>query len=85
MSVRPSSVSCTACGWSAISFSMKERKPPFSAAAASQSTTYSRPSAGLPSKSVTVTVRGVMTTTWSCASSSARRVSAMNAATSEPR
>ena len=37
-SVRPRSVSATACGWSWISLSMKDEKPPFSAAAASQST-----------------------------------------------
>ena len=37
-SVRPRRVSATACGWSWISLSMKDAKPPFSAAAASQST-----------------------------------------------
>ena len=47
-SVRPRSVSATACGWSWISLAMKFGKPPFSAAAASQSTWYRLPWAGAP-------------------------------------
>ena len=84
-SVRPSSVSATACGWSAISLSMKDRKPPFSAAAASQSTVNRRACAGFPSKSVTCTEVAVIVTISSWPSSRASRVCAMNAATSEPR
>ena len=53
---------------------MKEGKPPFSAAAASQSTWYSLPSAGAPKKSVISTVSAVMVTIWSWPSSTARRV-----------
>ncbi len=64
---------------------MKDENPPFSAAAASQSTVYRFASAGLPSKSVTSTDVGVIVTIWSCPSSSASLVWEMNAATSEPR
>ena len=78
-SVRPSRVSATACGWSWISLAMKFGKPPFSAAAASQSTVNRRACAGAPSKSVTSTPSGVIVTTWSWPSSSASRVCAMNA------
>ncbi|MNW59210.1 hypothetical protein D3C74_371160 [compost metagenome] len=64
---------------------MKEAKPPFSAAAASQSTVKRVASAGLPWKSTTSTESGVMVTIWSWPSSSASLVKAMKAATSEPR
>ena len=64
---------------------MNERKPPFSAAAASQSTVYRRASAGSPSNPVTETAPGVIVTTWSWPSSRASRVCEMKAATSDPR
>ncbi len=79
------SVFATAIGSSLISLAMKLDQPPFSAAEASQATSNSRVSTGLPSKSVTVTESGVMVTTSSCPISMARRVCSTKAATSEPR
>lgn len=64
-SERPSRVSATAWGWSLISLAMKVSKPPFSAAAASQSTWKRLPSTTVPAKSVIVTVVGVIVATWS--------------------
>ena len=70
-SVRPSRVSAMALGCSRISFSMKDECPPFSAASASQVTSNLLPWAGVPSKPMTCTSSGVMTTSWSWSTSMA--------------
>ena len=64
---------------------MNDDQPPLSAADESQSTSNRFGSDGLPSKSVTTALPGVMVTIWSLSSAAARGVNLTNALTSLPR